>query len=193
MSSLFIFHSFLKAVLLGICTCTYLKMKFPAILEQRTGFRGFFWKAAIIGAKLSTFTLNNNYPSSVWPAILTSSGPPLSITGIELPLKASSFLDVSATWSGHIWARNQCANVNGKFQCQTGDCASSQIPCNDVGGIPPVTLAEFTLAANNVHVLPSTNLSIVAPGLMAYSYAYDDTIALASCTGGANYLITFFP
>ncbi|KAK8713688.1 hypothetical protein V6N13_148899 [Hibiscus sabdariffa] len=134
-------------------------MKFPAILEQRTGFRG---------AKLSTFTLNNNYPSSVWPAILTSSGPPLSITGIELPLKASSFLDVSATWSGHIWARNQCANVNGKFQCQTGDCASSQIPCNDVGGIPPVTLAEFTLAANNgsggcTAVSCSTNMNVVFP------------------------------
>ncbi|GAV87819.1 DUF1242 domain-containing protein, partial [Cephalotus follicularis] len=40
-------------VLLGICTCTYLKMQFPAILEQRTGFRGFFWKAARIGERLS--------------------------------------------------------------------------------------------------------------------------------------------
>ncbi|KAK5838933.1 hypothetical protein PVK06_007681 [Gossypium arboreum] len=48
-SALFNFHSFLTVVLLGICTCTYLKMQFPAILEQRTGFRGFFWKAARIG------------------------------------------------------------------------------------------------------------------------------------------------
>ncbi|KAK8563518.1 hypothetical protein V6N12_035664 [Hibiscus sabdariffa] len=55
--------------------------------------------------------------------------------------------------SGHMvrphLGSNQCANVNGKFQCQTGDCASGQIPCNGAGGIPPVTLAEFTLAANN--------------------------------------------
>ncbi|CAF1698040.1 unnamed protein product [Brassica napus] len=49
MSALFNFHSFLTVVLLVICTCTYLKMQFPAILEQKTGFRGFFWKAARIG------------------------------------------------------------------------------------------------------------------------------------------------
>ncbi|XP_062157231.1 uncharacterized protein LOC133864822 [Alnus glutinosa] len=53
MSALFNFHSFLTVVLLGICACTYLKMHFPAILEQRTGFRGFFWKAARIGERLS--------------------------------------------------------------------------------------------------------------------------------------------
>ncbi|KAK6941676.1 Protein kish [Dillenia turbinata] len=65
-SALFNFHSFLIVVLLGICTCTYVRMQFPAILEQRTGFaaayyqlctlikpsffrfRGFFWKAARI-------------------------------------------------------------------------------------------------------------------------------------------------
>ncbi|KAK1285563.1 hypothetical protein QJS10_CPB20g01845 [Acorus calamus] len=37
MSALFNFHSFLTVVLLVICTCTYVKMHFPAILEQRTG------------------------------------------------------------------------------------------------------------------------------------------------------------
>ncbi|KAK4350129.1 hypothetical protein RND71_029442 [Anisodus tanguticus] len=53
MSALFNFHSFLTAVLLWICTCAYVKMHFPALLEQRTGFRGFFWKAARIGERLS--------------------------------------------------------------------------------------------------------------------------------------------
>ncbi|XP_024986684.1 protein kish-like [Cynara cardunculus var. scolymus] len=53
MSALFNFHSFLTVVLLVICTCTFLKMQFPAILEQKTGFRGFFWKAARIGERLS--------------------------------------------------------------------------------------------------------------------------------------------
>ncbi|CAH2057032.1 unnamed protein product, partial [Thlaspi arvense] len=76
MSALFNFHSFLTVVLLGICTCTYLKMQFPALLEQKTGtpfgncccicnldfyieyvhlagFEGFFWKAARIGERLS--------------------------------------------------------------------------------------------------------------------------------------------
>nr|KAJ0218950.1 hypothetical protein LSAT_V11C300106120 [Lactuca sativa] len=79
MSALFNFHSFLTVVLLVICTCTFLKMQFPTILEQKTGlaspcqslivsnliaidlyfdnpgfrFRGFFWKAARIGERLS--------------------------------------------------------------------------------------------------------------------------------------------
>ncbi|KAK7832526.1 protein kish-a [Quercus suber] len=48
MSALFNFHSFLTVVLLVICTCTFLKMQFPTFLEQKTGFRGFFWKAARI-------------------------------------------------------------------------------------------------------------------------------------------------
>ncbi|KAF5939866.1 hypothetical protein HYC85_021033, partial [Camellia sinensis] len=52
-SALFNFNSFLTVVLLGICSCTYLKMQFPALLEQKTGFRGFFWKAARIGERLS--------------------------------------------------------------------------------------------------------------------------------------------
>ncbi|URE45102.1 hypothetical protein MUK42_14065, partial [Musa troglodytarum] len=51
MSALFNFHSFLTVVLLVICTCTYIKMQFPAILERKTGFRGFFWKAARIGLR----------------------------------------------------------------------------------------------------------------------------------------------
>ncbi|WJX33467.1 hypothetical protein P8452_21673 [Trifolium repens] len=55
MSALFNFHSFLTVILLGICACTYFKMQFPAILEQRTGFRGFFWKAARIGERLTSF------------------------------------------------------------------------------------------------------------------------------------------
>ncbi|KAK6795647.1 hypothetical protein RDI58_009101 [Solanum bulbocastanum] len=59
MSALFNFHSFLTVVLLWICTCTYVKMHFPALLEQRTEqvyqivFRGFFWKTARIGERLS--------------------------------------------------------------------------------------------------------------------------------------------
>ncbi|XP_015692421.1 protein kish-A-like [Oryza brachyantha] len=48
MSALFNFNSFLTVVLLVICTCTYIKIQFPAILNDRTGFRGFFWKAARI-------------------------------------------------------------------------------------------------------------------------------------------------
>ena len=49
MSALFDFKAFLTVVLLTICTCTYIKGKFPSLLNDRTGFRGLFWKAARIG------------------------------------------------------------------------------------------------------------------------------------------------
>ncbi|CAK9213479.1 unnamed protein product [Sphagnum troendelagicum] len=52
-SALFDFQDFLTVVLLIICTCTYIKIHFPKILDHRTGFRGFFWKAARIGERLS--------------------------------------------------------------------------------------------------------------------------------------------
>ncbi|XVE96573.1 hypothetical protein REPUB_Repub02eG0234400 [Reevesia pubescens] len=39
-----------------------------------------------------------------------------------------------------FWARTQCTNM---------DCASGQVSCNGAGGIPPISLAEFTLTANN--------------------------------------------
>ncbi|GAB4840593.1 hypothetical protein Ancab_021365 [Ancistrocladus abbreviatus] len=72
MSALFNFHSFLTVVLLWICTCTYVKMHFPAILEQRTGFRGFFWKAARIALLESSPFLSGIKTSerlSPWVAI----------------------------------------------------------------------------------------------------------------------------
>ena len=49
MSALFDFKAFLTVVILTICTCTYVKSKFPSLLNDRTGFRGLFWKAARIG------------------------------------------------------------------------------------------------------------------------------------------------
>ncbi|KAL1543515.1 protein kish-like [Salvia divinorum] len=65
MSALFNFHSFLTVVLLGICACTYVKMQFPALLEQRTGFRGVFWKAARIGERLSPWVAVGSFAMGV--------------------------------------------------------------------------------------------------------------------------------
>eukprot|EP00884_Botryococcus_braunii_P004633 jgi/Botrbrau1/14170/Bobra.182_3s0108.1 len=53
MSALFDFNAFLTVVLLTICTCTYVKMSAPSVLNQRKGFRGLFWKAARVGERLS--------------------------------------------------------------------------------------------------------------------------------------------
>ena len=54
MSALFDFKSFLVTLLLFICTCTYVKMKAPQLMDShRTGLRGLFWKAARVGERLS--------------------------------------------------------------------------------------------------------------------------------------------
>ena len=37
MSALFDFNAFLSVVLLTICTCTFVKMRAPAVLSERTG------------------------------------------------------------------------------------------------------------------------------------------------------------
>uniref|UniRef100_A0A0E0HBH4 Protein kish n=2 Tax=Oryza TaxID=4527 RepID=A0A0E0HBH4_ORYNI len=52
MSALFNFNSFLTVVLLVICTCTYIKIQFPAILNDRTGC-GVLVKICYHGERLS--------------------------------------------------------------------------------------------------------------------------------------------
>lgn len=37
MSALFDFKAFMSVVLLTVCTCTYVKMRAPALLSERTG------------------------------------------------------------------------------------------------------------------------------------------------------------
>jgi len=93
-----------------------------------------------------TFTIKNNCPYTIWPGTLTGGGlPQLTSTGLELASGASSALDVSANWSGRMWARTQCSDANGKFSCGTADCGSGQVTCNGAGAIPPASLVEFTL------------------------------------------------
>jgi len=53
MSALFNFKSFLQVVLLLICTSTYLKLRFPTIIQRGDGFTGIIWKAARIGERKS--------------------------------------------------------------------------------------------------------------------------------------------
>ncbi|XP_012567937.1 thaumatin-like protein 1 [Cicer arietinum] len=225
------------------------------------------------GANSATFTIKNNCPYTIWPATLTGGGGSQSAsTGFELASKASSTVKISAPWSGRFWARTECSTRDGKFTCATGDCASGQLSCNGAGGIPPVTLVEYTLATDGgkdfydvslvdgfnlpVSVTPQggaedcrstscpANVNKVCPNNFAvkgskgdviacksaclafnqpryccsgdfaspdkcpptsyskifktqcpqaYSYAFDDKTSTFTCSGGANYLITFCP
>nr|CAD7198971.1 unnamed protein product [Timema douglasi] len=48
-------------------------------------------------------------------------------------------------WAGRFWARTGCNfDGNGIGPCETGDCGN-KLQCAGAGGVPPVSLAEFTL------------------------------------------------
>nr|ABN08238.1 Thaumatin, pathogenesis-related [Medicago truncatula] len=73
----------------------------------------------------------------------------------ELPSKTSSTLNNQSPWSSRFQVRTQrSTNTTGKFICATGDRGSGQIPCNGAGGIPPVSLVEFTLSLIDGFNLP---------------------------------------
>ena len=45
-------------------------------------------------------------------------------------------------WAGRFWGRTGCDS--GSQHCESGDCGN-KLECAGAGGIPPVTLIEFTL------------------------------------------------
>ncbi|KAI9491077.1 hypothetical protein BDB00DRAFT_519277 [Zychaea mexicana] len=56
MSAIFNFQSLLLAILLLICTCTYVRAQAPSLIDRnKTGPLGLFWKAARIGERLSPY------------------------------------------------------------------------------------------------------------------------------------------
>lgn len=63
--------------------------------------------------------------------------------GFCLAAGASRTISVIDTWgSARIWGRRGCDTGTGR--CVTGDCGS-RIACNGATGVPPTSLAEFTL------------------------------------------------
>lgn len=56
MTALLNFQSMLVVVLLSICTCSYLRPSFPALIDKKAhGFRGVAGKLAVIGDRLSPY------------------------------------------------------------------------------------------------------------------------------------------
>ncbi|KGN59009.1 thaumatin-like protein 1b [Cucumis sativus] len=106
----------------------------------------FFFFLLHFGVEAAKMTVKNNCGISIWPATLTSGPgqPQLSTTGFKLAPGESKSFNVPAPWTGRVWARTRCSN-NGRFTCMTGDCGRG-LSCNGAGGVPPVTLAEFTIA-----------------------------------------------
>ncbi|XP_058744127.1 pathogenesis-related thaumatin-like protein 3.5 [Vicia villosa] len=99
-----------------------------------------------LGVDATIFTLQNKCRNTMWPGILTAAGKPQLIDG-GVKLKPGQAINVTAPrgWSGRVWGRRGCTfNSFGIGKCITGDCGG-KLRCAGAGGVPPASLAEFTL------------------------------------------------
>jgi len=93
-----------------------------------------------------TFTFVNKCSEPVWVGALGNPGnaPPLG-GGWMLNAGASQDVTVPSGWAGRFWGRRNCTfNSAGLGTCETGDCGG-RLQCNGAGGVPPTSVAEFTL------------------------------------------------
>ncbi|GJN35534.1 hypothetical protein PR202_gb24320 [Eleusine coracana subsp. coracana] len=94
----------------------------------------------VVVASAANVLLVNNCPFTVWPAAT----PPELGGGTQLNPGQTWQVPVPAGTSGtRIWACIGCVFSGNCRRCMTGDCAGA-LRC-EVSGMPPVTLAEFTV------------------------------------------------
>jgi hypothetical protein len=71
-----------------------------------------------------------------------------SIPSVELGQGQSTSITLPPSWGGRFWPRTNCSPLsNGGLACATGDCGGNFACPVGVGGAPPATLAEFTVAS----------------------------------------------
>uniref|UniRef100_A0A8R1HK59 Thaumatin-like protein n=1 Tax=Caenorhabditis japonica TaxID=281687 RepID=A0A8R1HK59_CAEJA len=93
-----------------------------------------------VAAESRTITIYNKCPFTIWPGILGPGNP--AEGGFTLEEEESRDIEVDHSWkSARIWARTGCDE---NFNCETGSCIDSE-QCNGSGGVPPASLAQFTL------------------------------------------------
>lgn len=100
-----------------------------------------------------TFTVHNGCSFTIWPAIFTDlnvgSAKPDFATGWQADPHTSVNFTVPDNWkSGRIWGRRDCdfSDPNPATQCADGGCNGGLLCDPHSGtGVPPATLAEFTL------------------------------------------------
>ncbi|RDX57534.1 thaumatin-like protein [Polyporus arcularius HHB13444] len=109
-------------------------------------------------AAARTFTVVNKCPYTIWPALFTDSNvspsKPDQTTGWEQAAGQTVTFNVPNDWqAGRIWGRRDCdfSTNPGPNSCVTGGCNGGLV-CDPVtgGGVPPATLAEFTLGLNGL-------------------------------------------
>ncbi|QRV82455.1 pathogenesis-related protein PR5K (thaumatin family) [Ceratobasidium sp. AG-Ba] len=103
-----------------------------------------------------TFTVYNACPFTIWPAVFTDlhvgSAVPNIETGWEAPPFTKRSFNVPDNWkSGRIWGRRNCnfASNPGPNSCLSGGC-NGGLKCDPHSGtgVPPATVAEWTLQAS---------------------------------------------
>ncbi|KAK1275995.1 hypothetical protein QJS04_geneDACA016032 [Acorus gramineus] len=140
-------------------------------------------------ASATVFTIKNLCNYTIWPATISGNGA-ASLGGGGFPLAAGASTSLSAPsgWSGRFWARTGClfdSPTTTSGNCTTGDCAGN-LHCT-VGGVPPVTLAEFTLASDPTR-LDFYDVSLVDGYNVGVSVTPSggDTCPDAGCVGDVN-------
>ncbi|KAL0432451.1 UNVERIFIED_CONTAM: putative 1-acyl-sn-glycerol-3-phosphate acyltransferase 4 [Sesamum latifolium] len=100
-----------------------------------------------INASATVFTLQNSCSYTVWPGTLSGNGAAiLGDGGFAMAPGDTIALPAPPGWSGRFWARTGCIfNDAGTGNCTTGDCGGI-LKCTG-GGVPPVSLVEFTIAS----------------------------------------------
>lgn len=129
--------------------------------------------------------VSNNCDETIYPAIQTQAGtgPPTAGFGLK-PGEVSDQM-VSENWQGRVWGRTNCsfngqgtapANDAPGYACSTGDCGGTVLCAGS--GLPPATLAEFTLLTAtkqtfyDVSLVDGYNLPMAIISLLSSS---DDT------------------
>ncbi|KAA1473397.1 Osmotin, thaumatin-like protein [Dentipellis sp. KUC8613] len=106
---------------------------------------------ATSAAASKPFTVKNNCDFTVWPAYFGSPAASQA-TGWEAAPGSSVTFTLPTGWSGRIWGRRDCDFSGGNTQpnsCAVGGCLGG-LECSPNGGtgVPPATLAEWTLDAS---------------------------------------------
>ncbi|EGO03963.1 hypothetical protein SERLA73DRAFT_175668 [Serpula lacrymans var. lacrymans S7.3] len=107
------------------------------------------------GALARTLTVYNACPFTVWPAMFTAGAPyPSYTTGWQADAYTSVSFAVPDNWTaGRIWGRRDCdfSTNPGPNSCVDGGCNGGLVCDQSTGtGVPPATLAEFTLGSNGL-------------------------------------------
>ncbi|KAJ7777590.1 thaumatin-like protein [Mycena maculata] len=135
-------------------------------------------------------TVTNSCQYTIWPAMFTGGTEKPSVpTGWEAPAGNTTTFAVPDNWvSGRIWGRTDCdfskPNVS---SCATGACNGGLL-CAAVGGtgIPPVTVAEWTLGNATDGSPDNYDVSLVDGFNIPMSVVPTGGCTVASCTANLN-------